>query len=103
MKSRKIILSCIFMIFMTLQLSGQSGKVPGAVLDYIPASTKIYIGSPSICILPAGNYVASHDHFGTGSTEHQQALTYVFRSSDKGRTWQKNSEINGKFWAHLFV
>ena len=71
-------------------------------MDYIPAATKTYIGSPSVCILPDGNYVASHDHFGPGSTEHQQALTSVFRSSDKGKTWEKVSEIYGQFWSNLF-
>ena len=103
MKSQRITLSCILFILTILQLTGQVDKVPGVVVDYIPASTRTYIGSPSICILPGGNYVATHDHFGTGSTEHQQALTSVFRSSDKGRSWQKISEINGQFWSNLFV
>lgn len=88
---------------MPVILYGQVEKVPGIVVDYIPASAEIYIGSPSICILPNGDYLASHDHFGTGSTEHKQALTAVFRSTDKGRTWKKISEINGQFWSNLFV
>lgn len=102
MKSGRIILSWIFTIFMTIQLAGQPDKVPGVVVDYIPASTKTYIGSPSICILPNGDYIASHDHFGPASTEHEQALTAVFRSADKGKSWEKISEINGQFWSNLF-
>jgi len=103
MKSQRILLSWILLIFTLLRINAQTGKVPGNVVDYIPASTKTYIGSPSICILPDGNYVATHDHFGTGSTEHQQALTTVFRSTDKGGSWQKISEINGQFWSNLFA
>jgi hypothetical protein len=84
-------------------LNAQSIKVPGVIVDHIPASTKTYIGSPSICILPNGDYVASHDHFGPGSTEFQQALTSVYKSSDRGKSWNKISEIHGQFWSNLFV
>jgi hypothetical protein len=73
------------------------------VIDHIPASTGVYIGSPSIAILPSGDYVASHDHFGPRSTEHKAALTAVFRSSDHGKTWKKVSEVRGAFWSSLFV
>ncbi len=103
MNTAKTILSRIFFLLFVLQLSGQDIKVPGVIVNYIPASTKVYIGSPSICILPNGDYIASHDHFGTGSTEYEKALTAVFRSADKGRTWNKISEINGQFWSNLFV
>jgi hypothetical protein len=102
-KSGKVIISVLLLSFVVLQLNAQSKKVPGVVVDYIPASTKIFIGSPSVCILPNGDYVASHDHFGPGSTEYQQALTSVFKSSDKGKKWKKISEINGQFWSNLFV
>jgi hypothetical protein len=81
----------------------QLQKVPGVVIDYIPASSKTYIGSPSICILPNGNYIASHDYFGPATNEHEQALTAVFISSDKGKSWRKISEIKGQFWSNLFV
>jgi hypothetical protein len=93
----------LFQPWILPESDAQSPKVPGVIVDHIPASSKIYIGSPSICILPNGNYVASHDHFGPGSTEYQQALTSVFKSTDKGRTWEKISEINGQFWSNLFV
>ena len=38
--------------------------ITGAIIDYIPASTKNYVGSPGIAIMPDGSYVASHDYFG---------------------------------------
>jgi hypothetical protein len=98
-----ILISILFWTNTDFQLSAKSKKVPGVVVDHIPAKTGIYIGSPSICILPDGNYVASHDHFGPESNEHEQALTSVFRSTNRGRSWEKISEIHGQFWSNLFV
>ena len=83
--------------------AAEQAKVPGVVIDHSPAASGIYIGSPSIAILPNGDYVASHDQFGPKSTEHRRALTRVFRSSDKGQTWTHGSDIDGQFWSTLFV
>jgi hypothetical protein len=103
-KKSLIVFFAIFFLTHTVRdLYAQSQKVPGVVVDYIPASTKIYIGSPSICILPNGDYLASHDYFGTNSTQHEQGLTAVFKSTDKGKSWLKISEIKGQFWSNLFV
>jgi len=74
--------------------------VPGVVIDYSPAKTKKYIGSPSIAALPNGHYVASHDFFGSGSKMNRTA---VFRSEDAGKTWRKLTELDGQFWSSLFV
>lgn len=81
----------------------RSGGIPGAVIAHQPVSTQQYIGSPSIAILPNGDYVASHDIFGPNSSEFVQAVTRVYRSSDKGKTWRQVSEIRGAFWSSLFV
>ncbi len=102
-KTNAVIFSILFIAALPAILNSQSGKVPGIVVDHIPASTNVFIGSPSICILKNGDYIASHDHFGPGSTEHSRALTAVFRSVDKGKSWNKISEINGQFWSNLFV
>jgi hypothetical protein len=102
MKTQFIII--LFLFFAgVFSINAKSSKVPGVVVDHIPATTKIYIGSPSICILPNGDYVASHDHFGPATTEHEQAVTAVFKSTDKGKSWIKISEIRGQFWSNLFV
>lgn len=87
-------------------VKGQSERaidVPGTIIAYQPASTQQYIGSPSIAILPNGDYVASHDYFGPESSEYVQARTRVYGSSDKGKVWRMLTEIEGAFWSSLFV
>lgn len=76
---------------------------PGVVIDHVPASTGTYVGSPSLAILPDGDYIASHDFFGPKSTEHKSAVTAVFCSTDRGVSWQKISQIQGQFWSTLFA
>lgn len=78
-------------------------RVPGVVIDYSPASSGLYIGSPSLAVLPNGNYVASHDFFGPKSAEFKSARSAVFRSSDRGQSWQQVSLVEGAFWSSLFV
>ncbi|HEY2760363.1 MAG TPA: sialidase family protein, partial [Pirellulales bacterium] len=78
-------------------------QVPGVVIDDSPKSTQSYIGSPSITILPNGDYLVSHDYFGPGSTETTSGVEKVFISHDKGTTWSLQSTINGPFWSSLFV
>jgi len=78
-------------------------RVPGVVIDHSPAASGRYIGSPSITILPDGAYVASHDFFGPKSTEHQSAVSAIFRSEDRGASWRQVARINGAFWSNVFV
>jgi photosystem II stability/assembly factor-like uncharacterized protein len=73
------------------------------VIDHVPASSGLYVGSPSIAVLPSGGYVASHDFFGPKSNEFKSARTAVFGSADRGKTWKKLSEVQGAFWSSLFV
>jgi len=80
-----------------------STLIPGVVIDHSPAASGLYIGSPSIVILTNGDYVASHDFFGPKSKEFERAVTVIFRSTDRGNTWKKVSEIHGAFWSSLFV
>lgn len=101
---------CALVIMLALPLAAHAAeskanfsKVPGVVIDHSPASSGLYIGSPSIAILPDGDYVASHDFFGPKSAEFQSARTAVFRSKDRGQSWTKISTIDGQFWSTLFV
>ncbi len=76
---------------------------PGVVIDHIPKQTLEYIGSPSIAILPNGDYVASHDLFGPKSSENTSGETEVFRSTDRGQTWTRVAVLHDQFWSNLFV
>ena len=76
--------------------------LPGTVVKHSPASKGKYLGSPSICILPNGRYVASHDYFGPKTKEFETAITDIYVSDDKGATWQKTASLNGQFWSTLF-
>lgn len=101
MKNRSIIFLISVFVVCCGAVYGQA--VPGVIVNYAPAHSMKYIGSPSLAVLPNGDYVASNDYFGPQSAEWQQAITRVFTSSDKGKTWRFLSEINGAFWSSLFV
>jgi hypothetical protein len=76
---------------------------PGIVIHHRPASTGLYIGSPSLCVLPNGDYLASHDLFGPASKEHDLAKGRLYRSTDKGATWSHVRDFEGFFWTGLFT
>lgn len=78
-------------------------NIPGVVVKHLPKSTNKYIGSPAVCILPNGNYLASHDEFGPESSEHTSAITRIYTSRDKGKTWKEVAMLNGQFWSNLFI
>jgi hypothetical protein len=73
---------------------------PGIVVAHSPASSRAYLGSPSLAELPDGTLVASHDFFGPGTTFD---VGRIYRSSDKGLSWKQSAEIKGMFWSSLFV
>ena len=96
----------VLLLLLSCQPSAQILNINGAtgsVVAYSPASTKVYLGSPSLAVLPNGDYMASHDMFGPESSEYVQAVSRIYRSSDKGKTWHRVSEVNGAFWSKLFV
>lgn len=73
---------------------------PGVLVDRSPDFQNVYVGCPSIAILPDGGYVASHSWFGPGTNND---ATEVFGSSDQGRTWQNVASLRGQWWSTLFV
>lgn len=91
-------------LFTVLSVKAQNIVIPpGTVVTHINSESLIYIGSPSICVLPNGTYIVSHDEFGPKSREFESANTYIYQSVDKGRTWLRISHINGQFWSNLFL
>jgi hypothetical protein len=83
--------------------SANADLVPGVVIDHQSASTRQYIGSPSILIASNGNYIATHDLFGPGSSENTSAETRVFVSEDRGISWKQTASFHDQFWSNLFV
>ena len=77
--------------------------VPGTIITYSPASSKVYIGSPGIAVLSDEVYLTKCDEFGPGTTEHVSAVTNVFRSQDRGKTWKRVARLDGLFWANIFT
>ncbi|HNQ90355.1 MAG TPA: exo-alpha-sialidase [Verrucomicrobiota bacterium] len=86
-----------------LAAQAASPAIPGTVVHHSPAASGIYIGSPSIAVLDPRTYVVSHDEFGPQSTEHRRAVSHVYRSSDRGSTWQRTATLDGAFWSTLFL
>ncbi len=75
---------------------------PGTVIAHSPATSGLYIGSPSITITEAGLLLTSHDFFGPNSDEHHAPQTYIYASKDNGTSWKLVSKIKGAFWSKLF-
>lgn len=97
-------LVCTMLLMGLLTMGGRAQeKPPGVVIDYQPAASRQYIGSPSIVIAPDGNYVATHDLFGPGSTSTVSAESKVFVSHDRGVSWKQVAQFKDQFWSNLFV
>jgi len=97
--------TCFITIFATLCLAAtpaDTNLVPGVIINHSPASSKTYLGSPSIAILPNGDYVVSHDCFGPGARA-KGFRTSIFSSEDKGKSWQHLTDIDGQHWSSLFL
>ncbi len=73
---------------------------PDVVVAFSPAKSKQYVGSPSLAVLPNGEYVASHDFFRAG--DHGDT-TDVYASADRGKTWARRATVKGQWWSTLFV
>jgi hypothetical protein len=104
-------LGCLALVYLFNPVNARIGillaadppAMPGVVIDHRPASSGIYVGSPSVAVLPNGDYVASYDEFGPKSTEHSRAVSHIFQSRDRGSSWKRISTIDGAFWSTLFT
>lgn len=68
---RKFVLGLAGLLLFLNAVKAQQ-EVPGTIVDFQPASSGKYIGSPSLVILPTGDYIASHDVFGPNSSSISQ-------------------------------
>lgn len=80
-------------------------EIPGKILGHRAASSRIYLGSPSICILPNGNYIAASDFFGPNPEARVdgKSVTRIYQSTDAGESWTILTDIVGQFMSNLFV
>ena len=63
-----------------------------------------YLGSPSLVVLPSGDYLVGHDYFGPGALASGRiGHTRYFVSSDRGRRWTARSSVKGMYWSNLFL
>lgn len=103
MKTRKVTRFVLTTCALLASTVAFAEDVPGVAINYIPASSRIYIGSPGIAVLPNGHYITKHDEFGPGSAEYKEAITQVFTSFDRGTTWSHLATVKGMYWASVFV
>lgn len=102
MKVRRANLFVVVVSLAAVATVATAEDVRGVVINHIPASSQIYIGSPGIAVLPNGNYIAKHDQFGPRSTEHGRAVTEVFGSADRGASWSHRAVVQDMYWASVF-
>ncbi len=78
-------------------------KPPGVVVNHSKKESRVFLGSPSILVLTNGDYLISHDESGPGTVGFPN-ITRVFKSSDKGLTWELISSITdtGQTWSNIF-
>lgn len=73
---------------------------PGVVVNFSDPASQIYVGNPSLSILPNGDYVVSHDAFGPNQPYSE---TFLFRSQDHGETWNSLGSLFGQYESSLFT
>lgn len=100
-KNLDVMRCCLLGIFcligMGAPVKGADSLREGVVIHHSPSNSGRYVGSPSIVVMPDGTYIASHDYFG-----HFLSDTFVYRSDDKGLTWERISTLKTLTWATLF-
>lgn len=90
-------------IFLCAFANAQQAAIPGVIINHISQQEGKYVGSPSICILPDGSYLASHDEFGPKSGDSNSGKENIFSSFDKGLTWKQIARLDGQYWSTMFV
>ena len=69
-------------------------------------TTDINVGTPTLVKLDSGQLLAAHDYQGKGiyrKLEKDRYKTSVYRSDDRGLTWELTADLEGSIWGTLFV
>jgi len=102
--------SCIILLVLLLQVlpdytedTFQVPEVPGIIVTHEPVSSGVFVGAPSICILPDGSYRTSVNYTAIEQKDrgsiHRSA---IFRSGDRGMSWTRIADIDHQRWSTLF-
>lgn len=86
-------------------------RVPGVVVHRLPVPSlaerltgrAVYTASPSIAVLPSGEYVITDNLFGPGSGADRSGTTQVFGSHDRGQHWETLAVLRDMKRGSLFV
>ncbi len=100
-----VVITRVMLVMLTIAAHTEKtdhSLVPGVVIAHQPKTSRCYIGSPSLAVLPNGDYVASHEHFGPGARKLGSKRTVISRSADKGKTWEPIARVHAS-WSTLFV
>jgi hypothetical protein len=101
MHIKKFLFFTSLVLWFTSHGKKDSNEIPGTVIYHHDSDLKIYVGSPSILILPDGTYLASHDIFGRDDSP-EENKTHIYRSENRGRSWKKITVIDNQFWSNFF-
>ena len=78
-------------------------QVPGVVINHKPAASGVYVGAPSITIMPNGDYINSHNFTSIQQGDQGKVhKTAIYRSEDKGLSWEFLTEIDNQRWSTIF-
>lgn len=105
MEKLELVLPLILLTSLIGNAGGQSynPEVPGVVVDHSPASLGVSLGSPSILIMPNGDYLVSMTITSIEKRDKGDLHnTAVFKSTDKGLSWDFIVKINNQRWSNIF-
>ena len=86
----------VLIFISSLAQKHEKDTVPGTVIAHIDADAGNYIVK-----LPDGTYLASHDIFGKGNSP-KKNHTLIYKSRNKGKSWEKIAQVKDQFWSTLF-
>ncbi len=99
-------ISLLFILIFSTTLSfGQSYNpdVPGTVINHKAASSGVFVGAPSITIMPNGDYIVSHNFTSIQKGDRGKIhKTAIFKSGDQGKTWKLLNEMKHQRWSTVF-